>query len=101
MSGKGGVVYIMTNRKYGTLYIGVTSELISRVNEHREKKYVASFTAKYNLNKLVYYEMFHSIEEAIQREKQLKAGSRKRKIALIESMNPEWVDLYPSILEKW
>ena len=97
---KGGAVYILTNQTNTTLYIGVTSDLYSRIVEHREKKYPRSFTARYNLNKLVYYEGYHSIEEAIAREKQLKAGARKKKEDLIHSMNPEWKDLFEEI-SKW
>ena len=80
---KGGYVYIITNSHNTTLYIGVTSSLRKRVYEHREKYFPDSFSAKYNLVKLVYYEGFTSIEEAIAREKQLKAGSRKKKEELI------------------
>ena len=65
---KGGYVYILTNKNHTTLYTGVTSDLFSRIADHREKKYWNSFTAKYNTHKLVYYETFHSIEEAIARE---------------------------------
>ena len=101
MAGKGGVVYILTNKNNTTLYVGVTSDLITRVTQHKEKFYKSSFTARYNLMKLVYFETFHSIEEAIQREKQLKAGSRKKKEVLINSINPEWNDLFPGILEQW
>jgi putative endonuclease len=67
------------------------------MTEHRDKKYPKSFTARYNLNKLVYYEVFHSIREAIAREKQLKAGSRKAKEKLIQSLNPDWKDLFEEI----
>ncbi len=74
----------MTNRNHSTLYVGVTSYLYSRVIEHKEKAHPKSFTARYNLNKLVYFESFHSIEEAIAREKQLKGGSRQKKIDLNE-----------------
>ena len=98
MKGKGGAVYILNNT---TLYTGVTSDLITRVLEHKEKVYPKSFTAKYNISKLVYYESFHSIEEAISREKQIKAGSRKKKIILIESLNPRWIDLFVEIEKKW
>jgi putative endonuclease len=97
---RGGCVYIMTNSRHTTLYTGVTSNLFGRVMEHREKKYPKSFTARYNLGKLVYYEGFHSIEEAIAREKQIKAGSRKMKENLIASMNPEWKDLFDEV-SKW
>ncbi len=91
---KGGSIYIMTNEHHTVLYTGVTSDLLSRISEHKSKKYSSSFTIQYNISKLVYYETFHDIEEAIAREKQIKAGSRKKKIILIESINPEWRDLY-------
>ena len=97
---KGGAVYIMTNKNKTTLYTGVSSDLYSRVMEHKSKKYTSSFTARYNLSILVYYEIFHSIEEAIQREKQLKAGSRKKKEALINSINPNWEDL-THVIAQW
>ncbi len=96
---KGGYIYIMTNRNNTTLYVGVTSSLRTRIYEHKEKKYPYSFTAKYNLSKLVYYEKFSSIEEAIYREKQLKSGSRQNKINLIEKLNPSWNDLYEEIID--
>jgi len=91
---KGGYIYILTNKNHTTLYTGVTSDLFSRITDDREKKYWNSFTAKYNTYKLVYYETFHSIEEAITREKQIKGGSRKKKIVLINKFNPEWKDLF-------
>ncbi len=91
---RGGCVYFMTNKADTVIYVGVTSELRSRVWEHKHKIYSNSFTAKYNCNKLVYYRFFSDIEEAIDEEKRIKGGSRKNKIALIESMNPEWNDLY-------
>ena len=94
---RGGCIYIMTNKNDTTLYVGVTSNLKKRVYEHKQKIYPQSFTAKYNLHKLVYYEGFHSIEEAISREKQLKAGSRQKKIDLIKQFNPNWNDLYEQI----
>ena len=87
-------VYIMTNKSNTVLYVGVTNDLMRRVYEHKNKVDSNSFTAKYNLNKLVYFESTSSIESAIEREKQLKAGSRKRKEDLISSINPEWNDLY-------
>jgi putative endonuclease len=94
---RGGYVYILTNKNNTTLYIGVTANLQSRVYEHKTNVYPQSFTAKYNLSKLVYYETFLHIEEAIAREKQLKAGSRKKKEALINTLNPEWKDLFDHI----
>ena len=90
---------MMTNYSNTTLYIGVTSDLINRIFEHRTNKYLKSFTARYKLHKLVYYELFHSIEEAIGREKQLKAASRQKKIEVITEMNPEWKDLWEEIKE--
>jgi len=88
-----GFVYIMTNDNNSVLYTGVTSDLIERVNQHKSKKHIDSFTSRYNICKLVYYEILETIGEAIKREKQIKAGSRKKKLALINGMNPEWVDL--------
>ena len=86
----------MTNKMNTVLYTGITGNLIKRAYEHKQKL-VQGFTKKYNINKLVYYEIFDDPENAIAREKQIKAGSRKRKIALIESKNPEWKDLYDEI----
>ena len=97
---RGGCVYIMTNKHHTTLYIGVTADLYSRVVEHKEKSDLKSFTARYNLNKLVYYESYSTIEEAIDREKQLKGGSRQKKIDLINRINPEWIDLW-EVVKKW
>lgn len=94
---KPGFVYIITNHTNTTLYIGVTSNLPNRIIEHREKRFQNSFSARYNLNKLVYYEQFQMIGDAISREKQLKGGSRKAKIELIEKMNPNWDDLFEDI----
>ena len=89
----------MTNKNKTTLYVGITSDLKKRVYEHKNHIYKNSFTHKYNLEYLVYYEGFHSIEEAIFREKQLKSGSRKKKELLINTKNPEWRDLYYEVLE--
>jgi putative endonuclease len=97
---RGGCIYIMTNYQRTTLYIGITSDLRSRVYEHRNKIHPKSFTAKYNLTLCVYYEAFASIEEAIDREKQLKKWSRAKKEALIDSFNKSWEDL-TSIIEEW
>jgi len=86
-------VYIMTNVNNTTLYTGITSDLIRRIYEHKEK-FVDSFTKKYNITKLVYYEVLQDPENAIVREKQIKNGSRQKKITLINQMNEEWRDLY-------
>lgn len=86
-------VYILTNKRNTVLYTGVTNDLCRRVYEHREKL-VSGFTKKYNVYKLVFYEATESIEAAIQREKQIKGGSRQKKIDLINGMNPGWRDLY-------
>lgn len=94
---RGGFVYTINNKGNTVLYTGVTSDLVSRVLEHREGKYQNSFTSRYNDRKLVYYEIFPTIEEAIDREKQVKGGSRKKKVALIKDMNPEWRDLFEDI----
>ena len=92
-----GFIYIVTNKYNNTYYVGVTSNLPKRILEHIEKRYENSFSARYNLNKLVYYEQFQMIGDAIAREKQLKAGSRAAKIALIQNLNPQWLDLYEDI----
>ena len=97
---KGGSIYILTNQRHTVLYTGVTSDLIGRMYQHVNKIYSNSFTKKYNINKLVYFETYPSIEEAIAREKQIKAGSRKRKEELINKFNPQWKDLYP-IISLW
>ncbi len=88
--------YIMTNKRNTVLYIGVTNDLRRRVYEHKEKL-VDGFTKKYNITKLVYYEIFLDPENAIMREKHLKAGSRQKKIDLINQMNKEWRDLYEQL----
>ena len=87
----------MANKKDGTLYIGVTSNLVKRVYEHKHS-FVDGFTSKYYLKKLVFFELHHSMEEAIKREKQLKKWNRQWKIDLIEKMNSNWNDLYDTIL---
>lgn len=86
----------MTNKWNTVLYTGITNDLKRRVYEHKEK-IVAGFTKKYNLDKLVYHEVFEDPENAITREKQIKAGPRNKKIKLIESINPKWRDLYGKI----
>ena len=96
---KPGFIYILTNYTNTTLYIGVTSDLHQRIKQHKNKTFPNSFTAKYKLNKLVYFEQFQMIGDAIGREKQLKAGSRLTKFELIEKINPEWNDLFFEIEE--
>jgi putative endonuclease len=86
----------MTNRSNSVLYVGVTSDLVKRVAQHRAKE-LGGFTARYNCDKLVYFEPGGSAEGAIAREKQLKAGSRKKKVQLINAANPSWRDLYEDI----
>ena len=93
---KQGYIYIMFSQRNGTLYVGVTSDLVRRVYEHKNSVF-DGFTKKYNVDKLGYYEIHEDIVSAIAREKQIKGGSRNKKIALIESMNPEWKDLYDGI----
>jgi putative endonuclease len=89
-------VYIVVNGLGGTLYIGVTNDLIRRVHEHKNKV-AEGFTKKYDLDRLLYFEAFDDIENAIRREKRLKKWNRTWKIRLIEETNPNWTDLYPSI----
>jgi putative endonuclease len=89
-------VYIMASRRNGTLYAGVTSNLVQRAYQHRESL-VPGFTARYGSKLLVWYEIHDEMTAAIAREKQTKAGSRKKKLALIEAMNPDWRDLYDDL----
>jgi putative endonuclease len=89
-------VYIMTNKNNTVLYTGITNDLKRRVYEHKEK-FVSGFTKKYHVTKLVYYEVFEDPENAILREKKIKAGSREKKIGLINIMNKKWRDLYEEI----
>ncbi|KRT15554.1 excinuclease ABC subunit C [Pedobacter ginsenosidimutans] len=96
----GGWIYIMTNYEKTTLYIGVTSDLRSRVYDHQNKIYPDSFTAKYNLIYCVYFEDFQSIEEAINREKQLKKWNRSKKETLINNFNKNWNDL-TEVINEW
>ena len=91
---RGGCVYIITNKEHSVLYTGVTSDIVSRIHDHKHKIYPKSFSAKYNCTQLVYYYFYPHIEEAIAAEKQIKSGSRQSKINLINSLNPEWIDLY-------
>ena len=90
-------VYILTSKRNGTLYIGVTNNLIRRIYEHKNGL-IKGFTNKYSVHKLVYYQQCENVESAIQREKQLKVWHRSWKIRLIEETNPEWKDLYDDII---
>jgi len=89
-------VYILTNRANKVLYVGITNNLKQRVHHHKEGK-GSTFTSKYKINKLVYYEVTDEIHGALFREKQLKAGSRQKKLDLINKFNPQWKDLYDEI----
>ncbi|MDP1872150.1 MAG: GIY-YIG nuclease family protein [Gallionella sp.] len=90
-------IYILASQRNGTLYVGVTSNLVRRVWEHKSDKN-PGFSRRYGVHMLVYYEMLDTMTAAIAREKQLKAGSRAKKLHLIESMNPDWNDLYDGII---
>jgi putative endonuclease len=96
MGARSFYVYILASRIGGTLYIGVTNDLVRRVAEHRLKA-AESFTKRHDVNRLVYFECFDEIEQAIHREKRLKKWTRAWKISLIEKDNPNWIDLYPEI----
>ena len=89
-------VYIMTNKHNQVLYTGMTNDLVRRAYEHRTGR-GGGFTSKYNATKLVYYELCEDVRSAIAREKQIKAGSRQKKLDLIDEMNPEWDDLYDGL----
>ena len=91
--------YITTNKYNKVLYTGFTGDLKSRIENHKIKKYAKSFTARYNADKLVWYQEFNDIREAYKREQQIKSGSRKKKIDLINEMNPEWEDLEETLQE--
>lgn len=94
---RGGSIYIMTNKLRTTLYIGVTADLYSRIQEHKQHFYKGSFTDKYNLEICVYYENYPFIVEAINREKEIKKWRREKKDALIKTINPYWTDLWEEI----
>jgi putative endonuclease len=96
---RGGCVYIITNKNNSVLYTGVTSDIINRISDHKNKTYPQSFAAKYNCNKLVYYLFYPHIEEAIAAEKALKGGNRQMKVKLVEELNPEWKDLYDDLIK--
>ncbi|MFC1716450.1 GIY-YIG nuclease family protein [Candidatus Poribacteria bacterium] len=91
-------VYILASRRNGTLYVGVTNNLIKRVYEHKNDL-VEGFTKKYGVHRLVYYEQSEDVKSAIEREKRLKAWKRQWKLRLIEEMNPEWNDLYDDLVK--
>ena len=91
------VVYIIASQRNGTLYVGVTSHLIKRIYDHKEGV-IEGFTKKYGCKLLVFYELHETMISAISREKSIKGGSRQKKLALIEAMNPEWRDLYEDII---
>jgi putative endonuclease len=90
-------VYLLSNFTRTVLYTGVTSDLVQRVHEHRERAHPRSFTAQYHVDRLVYYEAFEDMEAAIRREKQIKGWSRAKKVALIRRANPDWDDLWGEI----
>ena len=93
-------IYILFNKRNGTLYTGVTRDLLKRIYEHKNKIF-EGFSSKYGVDKLGYYEEYNDIKQAIEREKQIKAGSRKKKIMLIEQINPNWDDLYNNLVVNW
>jgi putative endonuclease len=97
---RGGCTYILTNQHHSVLYIGVTADLYNRVSEHKAKKDPKSFAARYNCDKLVWFEYYISIEEAIAYEKYYKGKNRMFKIQLIESLNPDWEDLW-EVVKNW
>jgi len=96
---KGGFIYILTSKSYRVLYTGVTNDLVKRTYQHKHGL-IDGFTKKYNVNKLVYYEVFEDIINAISREKQIKSWPRRRKLELINAMNPEWRDLSEDFFDK-
>ncbi len=96
MSGRTYFVYIMTNQHDQVLYTGVTNDIYRRIKEHKAGN-GGKFTSRYHLTKLVYYEVFDDIEDSITREKQIKGGSRQRKIDLVNEMNPDWIDLFDEL----
>ena len=96
---RGGAVYIVANKRNGTLYTGVSADLRCRIYEHKIKYNPDCFTAKYDCHILVYYRGFHRIEDAIAEEKRIKGGNRKNKLKMIETLNPEWKDLWEEVKE--
>lgn len=94
---KNPFVYMLTNKPQGTLYVGVTSDLIKRIWQHKNNVF-EGFSSKYHLHTLVWFEQHASLDAAILREKQIKGGSRLKKITLINALNPKWLDLYETLL---
>lgn len=90
-------IYIMANKRNGTLYTGITSDLVKRIDQHKNNS-IPGFSGRYGCKLLVYYEMHEEMLNAIAREKQIKGGSRKKKLALIEEINPKWLDLYDELV---
>jgi len=98
---KGGWVYLLTNKGHSVIYTGVTSDLVGRILQQQQKTYPRSFTARYNINTLIYFLFFEDIREAIEEEKRIKAGSRTAKIKLVTTLNPNWQDLWIEIVSTW
>jgi putative endonuclease len=98
---RGGGVYIITNKRHSVLYTGVTSDIIARIYEHKNKTYPNSFTARYNCDKLVCYALYSNIEEAIAAEKAIKGSSKIYKQGLINELNPQWIDLYEALVNEY
>ena len=94
---KDACIYILSNKNHTVFYVGVTSDLGKRIFQHQTGFFKNAFTSRYNVTELVYFEEFERMEDAIQREKQLKAGSREKKINLISGFNPKWEDLFKKI----
>jgi len=91
--------YLLSNKYNSVIYTGMTNNLEQRIMQHKSLQ-VPGFTSRYRVTKLVYFEHFTSVEDAIRREKQIKAGSRERKVALIESVNPDWKDLFDTLFKR-
>ncbi|MBL8002294.1 MAG: GIY-YIG nuclease family protein [Flavobacteriales bacterium] len=100
MKKAGGYAYLVTSRKNTALYAGSTTDILRRTGEHKDRFYPRSFTARYNADKLVWYHAYPTLREARQREAQIKAGSRAKKEALVNAMNPSWEDLFPRLLKE-
>jgi putative endonuclease len=92
-------IYILTNKNNNVLYTGVTNNLLNRIKQHKDK-IVKGFSSRYNVNKLVYFEEFDDAYSAISSEKQIKAGSRQKKLDMVNAMNPQWIDLYKLIISE-